>query len=70
MTDDMRVAVYSELISRSANMRLPYGAVKETAEKCKTSPKTVERIWKRRKDANTPERGVAAVRSRKKGSAQ
>ena len=67
LSDDSRIAVFQELLAKSTNGKLPKRAVVETAEKFKTSTRTVKRIWQRRKDATSPEEVVDALRSRRKG---
>lgn len=67
LPDDIQIAIYQDLLALSTNMQLPHGALKKTADKLKTSRWTVDRIWKRRLDAETPDGVVKAVRKRKKG---
>ncbi len=57
------------LLSKSENMKLPYGSIKEAVERFKVSPKTVEGVWKRLMEAEDEVEAIDAMRSLKKGRA-
>ena len=64
---ESRVAIYLELATRATEMKLPKGAIQETAEMFHTSLSTVSRIWRIGKNAETQEEVIASLRSKKKG---
>lgn len=67
LSDDERIALYQCLLAKSTDMKLPRGFMNETAEKFGVSKRTVQRIWKRRKDAKTETEVVKELRNRRKG---
>ncbi len=52
LTDDERLALYAHLLSKSVDSKLPYGSIKAAAEEFNVHPRTVNRVWKSRLDAN------------------
>ncbi len=66
LTDDERLALYSHLLSKSVNSKLPYGSIKAAAEEFNFHSRTVTRTWKRWYNADDDLGAISGIRNRKK----
>ncbi len=58
------MALNARLLSRSVNSKLPYGSIKAAAQEFNIHLRTVNRIWKRRSDADEDVGPISAMMNR------
>ncbi len=68
MTDDMRLALFHDMLAAAVNMRLPKGFHTKMCEKYDVSLSTVRRIWDERKNATTSEWNCKSYSEKRAGN--